>query len=145
VSFSAWRIPFLEFEACMYRAQWLLVGMFAVALGCAKSPDATAPVTHSAKGTLVGRDGKPVTGGTIQFRSADSTRKPSTTAMVKSDGTFELQVLDNAGNKHLGAEAGTYTVIYLPAMTEDQNIVPVTLPKKVVVEVGGNRFNLKLP
>jgi hypothetical protein len=128
----------------MSRELSLLIGIALVAMGCARA-EVDVPTTHPAKGTLHTRDGQPVTGGTIQLLPADGAARPATIALVQPDGAFELQARDNAGKKHPGAEEGVYTVLYLPVMTDDQNIQQVTLPGKVTVRPGENTFNLKLP
>jgi hypothetical protein len=113
--------------------------------GCARPPEVPKPNVHAAAGTLQTRAGLPVTSGTIQFVPADGAARPTTTAQVRPDGTFELVALDIAGNKHPGAEPGIYTVIYLPQMSDDQNVQQVMLPDKQTVKAEDNHFSLKLP
>jgi len=114
--------------------------------GCGKSrPE--PPKTFEVTGTVLGADGKPLTGGLVEFRSAGD--KPvSATGRIQPDGSFSLSTI--AGEQNVpGAVAGTHkvTVVPPPPDTGDIQAVPEPVSLSQTYEVkpeGENKFTIKL-
>ncbi len=103
-----------------------------------------APVTYPVKGRLLVKTGQPVQGGVVQIVSTGAVPM-SAMGEVRPDGTFELTVLSQAGEKFSGAQAGEYTVTYIPVMSEAQTEQPVNLPQPITIEARENTLELRLP
>ena len=114
--------------------------------GCG-GPDEEPPKTYEVTGTVLGADGKPLSGGLVEFRSGGD--KPvSATGRIQPDGSFSLSTI--AGEQKLpGAVAGTHKVTVIPPPPETGDIQavpqPVVLPGTYEVKPGGdNKFTVKL-
>jgi hypothetical protein len=121
----------------------LLGALVLLAAGCTGS--GVLPPTYPARGTVVSSDGKPLTGGSVQFTAAaDPLLRVFGT--IASDGSFTLtSVKDNA--RADGAPAGEYRVAVQPPLVNDprggvpaaHKAVPaITLPTKVRLEAREN-------
>ena len=115
-----------------------------IAVGCRSAAAPPPPATHPAKGVLIDKAGKPLSGGMVELVSEDQVPK-SARAQIGSDGSFSLFVIDATGKKYDGAQEGDYRVTYIPPMTSQQTESPVNLPTKVKIHAGDNRLDLKLP
>jgi hypothetical protein len=113
-------------------------------LGCGGGNSAgSKPKTYPVKGRVLEEDGKPVTGGLIEFR-ADSAPSLTCRSAIGKDGSFTLITLTDTNEKLDGAIADTHTVIVTPAaedLTKQSiNVQSITLPDKVTVKEGDNDF-----
>ena len=111
-----------------------------LATGC-DSKNTALPVTHPVTGKVV-QDGRPMTGGLVQFRSK-SDPNLSASGDIAPDGSFKLSTIVE-GTKLPGAPEGSYEVMVVPAMGANQAARPVTLPQPYKVEAKENRFDLSL-
>jgi hypothetical protein len=133
-----------EKEAAM-TARFLLVLLPAFALcllGCNK-PSEALPKTYPVTGTVVYKDGKPVAGGSVFFRSVtDSSFGAS--GDIDKDGKFSLSTVK--GNEKLrGAPEGEYWVTVQPPIPPDQRAAPaIDLPHTFKVEAKDNQFTIEV-
>jgi hypothetical protein len=120
----------------------LLVGVGA--LGCGGS--AAGPQMHPAKGKVTYKDdGKPVTGGMVQFESTTDPNRNGQGA-IGNDGGFTLAC--TVGNKRVdGLAEGSYkATVSFPQGADQSAPPPVTLPGTYKVEPNGsNDFALAVP
>ncbi len=125
----------------------LLGALVLVAAGCGGG---ALPRTFPAGGKVIHKNGKPLTGGSVEFTTvADPLLRVVGT--IGSDGTFTLStVKDNA--KADGAPAGEYRVMVQPPLVNDprgglqaahKGVPAITLPQMVRLEEKENT-NLKL-
>jgi hypothetical protein len=120
--------------------------LFVAVAGCSPGkPEGELPPLHPAKGTVV-RGGKAAGAGTVQFRAEPDNPDLIVNGEVRADGTFDLQTLHARSQKKApGAPAGTYRVTYIPAATEqNQLVVPVELPQPVIIKEGPNELTVEL-
>jgi hypothetical protein len=116
------------------------------ALGCGGS-GREPPKTYPVSGKVVFKDGTPMTGGLVEFRSAVE-QEHAAFGRIGSDGTFTLETLfDN--QKYPGAVAGKHRVTVTP-QAGDQAAGgdiprPTTLPEVVVEPRDDNAVTLTLP
>jgi hypothetical protein len=127
---------------------WIVVALLAF-VGCSS----TSPLakTYPVRGAVL-QDGKPITGGSIQFISA-SDPLLRVLGTIKEDGTFTLNtVKDNATSP--GAPEGEYQVIVQRPLVKDasggvdfahKRVPPITLPKCYKVEAKENTFKIEMP
>jgi hypothetical protein len=116
-------------------------GLLLCAVGCQKT---TLPKTYPAAGSVKFKDGRPLTGGIVQFQSAD--RSLTVSGTIGADGTFSLQTLKET-TQVPGAPEGSYTVTVLPPVASDRRLPfqPVTLPQPYKVEAGPkNEFAIEI-
>ncbi len=83
--------------------------------GCGDRPK-VLPATYPVHGTVKYKDGKPVTGGLVQFRPATDTRA-TTTGLIQADGSYSL-VTRRDGLAAPGAIAGPNRVTITPSRSE---------------------------
>lgn len=99
-------------------------------LGCGHRP-APLPATYRVHGTVVYKDGTPVTRGLVQFQpQADAS--VTTTAAIGKDGAYSLTTMRD-GLRAEGAVAGPNRVIVIPF---------TTYPAPYVVKPCDNEFRL---
>jgi hypothetical protein len=124
-------------------------GVFLVfAAGCTSGP--APPKTYTARGTVVYKDGKPMSGGSIELTTTDD---PLLRVFgdIGADGSFSLTtVKDNA--RVDGAPAGQYRVMVQPPMVHDsrgglegahKGVPAIAIPLPMRIEAGDNT-NLKV-
>jgi hypothetical protein len=128
--------------------------LLVLAAGCASGPP--LPKTYPASGKVVYKGGQPMTGGSIQFNSTNSTSDQLLQVIgeIQVDGTFRLRTLkDNA--RADGAPQGDFQVVVLPPMVSEppgggaprghRAPQPIPLPKVLKVEARENSFAIELP
>jgi hypothetical protein len=111
-------------------------------LGC-NSKLSSLPKTYSVTGSVVYKDGKPVAGGSIFFRSVtDSSFAAS--GDIDKDGKFVVMtVKDN--EKVRGLPEGEYRVTVQPPIPPDQRAVQaIDLPQTFKVEPKDNQFAIEV-
>lgn len=111
----------------------------AVPLGCQRTV-VYIPQTQEMRGYVSYKDGRPVTGGVIEFRHL---RDPSIRAVgnIERDGSFELKTL--AGNQQLqGIPPGRYDVLVAPPPEMGQTHSPYQFPTPV--EIAQNQREIRL-
>lgn len=114
------------------------------AAGCAENrPPELRPKTFPVTGQVMMKDGKPVTGGMVQFQSKSDNRL-SVTSEINPDGTFAL-ISRKDGQKFPGATEGAYQVTLFPPMSASQTESPKLLPGTLTVEPKENAFTLTVP
>jgi hypothetical protein len=119
-------------------------------LGCTEGKQADFPPLHPVNG-VVKKDGKAVSGGTVQFTPDPDKPEFLTNSEVGTDGTFTLSTVrttDKKGERKPGAPAGKYKVTYSPPLgdqTAGPAGVPIELPATVTVQSGDNNIPLELP
>lgn len=102
----------------------------------------TTPQLYPVTGRVEYADGQPVPDGTVELRSLSDTSL-TTNGFLKEDGSFTIETL--AGNERVpGAAEGKYEVTVIPPQSDDQNVVPETLPAPVVVEARENTLPIRL-
>lgn len=128
---------------------YLVLAGAAIVVGCNRQPP--LPKTYSASGTVVYKGGKPMTGGSIEFRSADDPLM-RIVSEIGDDGGFKLRTAkDQLHNE--GAPEGTYEVIIQPPPVTDsrdgvgqaRGVDPITLKDKYKVEAKDNTYKIELP
>ena len=130
----------------------LLFGAFVLLVaGCGSG--AALPKTYPASGKVVYKNGKPMTGGSIEFSTtADPLLRVVGT--IGSDGSFTLRsTKDNAGAD--GAPAGEYRVVVQPPLVNDprgglkeahKGVPAIVLPQKYRLEAKENtNLTITLP
>ena len=133
--------------------QWVsLVLVLAVCLpGCGKRT-APLPTTYPVHGKVTYKDGKPVSGGTVQFQP-QAEPSVTTAATIQSDGTYRLATMRD-GLRADGAVAGPNRVTVILADNENNDrergkapmiqpmAFPTTYPTPYTVEPCNNKFDL---
>lgn len=119
----------------------LLAGLFGSA-GCGQK-EPPLPPTHSVVGTVRYKNGKPLTGGLIQFAPVQSDEFLAISSPIKPDGTFTLTTARGDQTAE-GAVEGNYRVTIMPPAADDNAIEPVTLPRPYTVRPGVNNFIIEL-
>jgi hypothetical protein len=120
-------------------------------IGC--TPAVVLPRTYPASGSVVYKGGKPMTGGSVQFLSADD---PLMRVMgtIANDGSFTLTTVKDTA-KADGAPEGTYRVLVQPPMVSDardkvpeqhKGVIGIDLPSPVKLEARANTsIKVELP
>lgn len=132
----------------------LTLALAAAALaGCGGKGGGNQPAfadLHPVKG-VVKRDGRLVTGGQVRFNPEPDKGEFIINAEVGGDGTYKLsttRATDQTGERKPGAPAGTYLVVFIPALGDQSaggNTDPVELPKPVTVAAGDNDIPIEVP
>jgi hypothetical protein len=122
-----------------------------LAAGC--TPAVVLPKTYPASGSVVYKGGKPMTGGAVQFMSADD---PLLRVMgtIGKDGSFTLSTVKDTA-KADGAPEGTYRVLVQPPMVSDARdkvpeghkaVIPTELARPFKLEARENTaIKIELP
>jgi hypothetical protein len=129
------------------RRRGSLVAIVLCFVGCGE-PQPPVKV-FPASGKVLRRDGQPVGGGLVEFRSQED---PTLTinGVIQQDGTFTLKTLSE-GHSFVGAAAGAYSVTVLAEPSHDPSIVqpvvePIVLKESFTVQAAdSNDFTIKLP
>lgn len=111
-------------------------------LGCARQSVKAPPPTQKAEGVVLRKDGKPVTGGSVEFRHATNPEFVSL-GNVGTDGRFTLRTMGGLSDA-AGAQEGEHTVTYTPASAKQEEMIPITLSKKYVINSGENNITVTL-
>lgn len=108
--------------------------------GCGRGdPQPAPPPTFVVKGTVLGKDGKPFSGGVLDFR-LETRSEFSSRGQIRPDGHFELFTI--VGNKKIqGAQEGTYSVTIFP-ISKEQGALPIHLKKKYTVKPEDNDLTI---
>jgi hypothetical protein len=111
-------------------------------LGCARQTAKPPPPTQKVEGIVLRKDGKPVSGGGVEFRHAT---KPEFVSLgeVGPDGRFTLRTMGGISDA-VGAQEGEHTVTYTPASAKQEEMIPVTLSKKYMIKAGDNEITVTL-
>ncbi|MDA0833208.1 MAG: hypothetical protein O2955_11660 [Planctomycetota bacterium] len=112
-------------------------------MGCPGKEYAEPPKVFPVAGQVVFHDGKPLTGGMVEFQSK-SDNSLSVTSEIKPDGRFSL-VSRLDGQSFTGASEGEYVVTLFPPQSASQAESPHTLPETYTVEPKDNEFTLTFP
>jgi hypothetical protein len=121
-----------------------LVGEVPFSAGCGQAaPAVPDPVTHAVSGVVLGKDGRPIAGGAIQFRQVGDTNQTSL-GDIKPDGAFTLRTVLADGRKLPGAVAGTYEVTIFPPMNAPQGQPVLSCKQTYRVEAGENQLTIQL-
>ena len=130
----------------------LFAAALVAAAGCSSNSAIKWPELHAVKGSIkIGGQTPP--GGYIIFRGEESLNADFTVGgKVGSDGTFTLGTihsLEKGSSQKLGAPAGNYRVLYMPAEGGDQitgsSVEPIPSIKPVTVVPGPNDIAIALP
>ncbi len=99
-----------------------------ISFGCNQTSE--MPPTYPASGKVVYQDGKPMSGGVVQFQAE---KDDGTTTVGETDdrGHFALRTLKGNRNKE-GAQEGIYRVTILPPQSDDHQIVPPIEMKETI-------------
>jgi hypothetical protein len=110
------------------------------------------PRTHPAGGSVLYKDGMPMTGGSIQFNSlADPELRVIGT--IGSDGSFTLATLKE-NTRADGAPEGDYKVLVFPPLSNEsggdapaghKGVPPIALDKTYRIEAKENTLKIELP
>jgi len=118
----------------------LLVTLF---LGCGTGQQvAPPPQTHKTEGVVLKKDGKPVSGGSVEFRHAT---KPEFVSLgeVGQDGRFTLRTMGGSQDVS-GGQEGEHTVTYTPTPNAQGETNPVMLLKTYMIKSGDNNITVTL-
>jgi len=130
----------------MARGHTLIVGLALLLLsgflGCARQTAKPPPPTQKVEGIVLRKDGKPVTGGGVEFRHATNPEFVSL-GEVGADGRFTLRTMGGVSDAG-GAQEGEHTVTYTPAASKQEEMIPVTLSKKYTIKAGDNNITVTL-
>jgi hypothetical protein len=128
---------------------YLLLGVVLI-LGCSSDGGNQRAFSdlHPVKG-IVMQNGKPVTGGAIQFRPEPDSPGFVINSEVGSDGTFNLTTVrttDSSGERKTGAPKGNYKVTFVPPVVDQKtaNVKAITLIKAITVEAKTNDLKIEL-
>jgi hypothetical protein len=127
---------------------WAAPVLVAVFLSGCGEPQPEWPELHAVSG-VVKQNGKPVTGGAVQFAPRPERWEFHTNSEVGPDGRFTLTTVrttDAQGERRPGAPAGEYQVTYI-APIADQTAgftEPKTLTRLVTIAAGANDLNIEL-
>jgi protocatechuate 3,4-dioxygenase beta subunit len=120
-----------------------LAFVFALVLGAGCAGGEKPPQTFSVTGKVYDRDGKPLSGGMVQFQHATDLTL-TVTGEIQPDGSFTLQTFK--GKKALpGAIEGEYTataMLPIPA-GEHAPPPPITFDQKILIEAKENTIELR--
>lgn len=105
---------------------------------------------HPVNGTVTAADGKPVSGGSVQFTPDPDKPEFLVNSEVSKAGSFSLSTVrttDSRGERKKGAPAGKYKVVFRPDVVDQTqgHKEPITLPEPVTVEAKSNDLKLALP
>ena len=111
------------------------------ALGCQRTV-VYIPQTQEMRGYVSFKDGKPVTGGVIEFRNL---RDPSLRAVgnIERDGSFELKTLA-ADQRLQGIPPGRYEVTVAPPSEMGQTHSPYKFPKPIDILANQKEIRLEI-
>jgi hypothetical protein len=139
--------------ASMYRiprhaAVWPALAALALCGPCGCKNSMMMPKTYPVKGKVVYKDGQPLEGGQIEFRSIVRT-SVTTNGEIKDDGTFTLRSHSDATTVP-GAPTGAYNAIIVLPRPSRQTDAPAVLSyttKKMYYVKGddSNDFTIVLP
>ncbi len=118
-----------------------LAGLFVLVAGCAGGDK--LPKLHPVSGKAYGRDGKPLSRGTVQFQHATDTTL-TVTGDIQPDGSFTLQTIK--GKQLLpGAIEGDYTATVSLPIPEGEHAPPppISYSRTFHVEAKENVFELR--
>jgi hypothetical protein len=108
--------------------------------GCGDSGPPPPP-TFSVRGQVKYRDGKPFSGGAIEFRSLTNPAA-TTIGAIDSEGRFTLHTL--AGSRKVaGAQEGVHRVVIIP-QSITKKIKPIVLSETYQVKAGENVFEIRI-
>jgi hypothetical protein len=111
-------------------------------LGCSKKAG-SLPKTYSVTGSVVYKDGKPVAGGSIFFRSVTDTSFAAS-GDIDKDGKFTVFTVKE-NEKLRGLPEGEYRVTVQPPIPPDQRAAPaIELPQTFKVEAKENQFAIEV-
>jgi hypothetical protein len=115
--------------------------------GCSE-PQPDWPELHPASG-VVKQNGKPVTGGAVQFAPQPERFEFHTNSELGPDGRFTLTTVrttDAHGERRPGAPAGEYQVTYIaPIVDQTAGFTePKTLTRLVTIAAGANELTIEL-
>jgi hypothetical protein len=117
---------------------WAILG----AAGCKGGAD--IPKTHPATGRVTYADGKPFSGGAIQFVPLND-QSLTISGKIDTDGNFSLRTIKD-GTTASGAPEGEYRVTIVPSSPSHHEAVrPHTLPKTERIETKTNKFEFAIP
>jgi hypothetical protein len=119
----------------------LLLAILLLILGCQRTV-VYIPQTQEMRGYVSFKDGKPVTGGVIEFRHL---RDPSLRAVgtIQRDGSFELKTL--AADRQLnGIPPGRYEVLVAPPPEMGQTHSPYKFPKPIEIDANQKEIRLEI-
>jgi hypothetical protein len=120
----------------------MMLSSFA-ALGCSGRGAGAVPATYPADGLVTYKDGRPFTGGTIQFQPVGDSSF-SVVGEIQENGSFTLHTIKNQ-SKAAGAVPGTYRVTITPPLPADHRPVQPIMPADTYqVEAKDNHFTLSL-
>jgi hypothetical protein len=112
--------------------------------GCGGNSGPPPPETYPVTGTVIGKDGQPLSGGAIYFHPTGDASMEALSE-IQADGSFSLYTMAH-GEKHSGAVAGPHEVTVIPPASGPDDIPPATrLPETVTVKRQANRLTIRLP
>lgn len=127
-----------------WRAGWgriLAIALAVFVAGCHKGPP--PPPTYPATGQVVYRDGRPVQGGIIEFRS-EKDSSLTISADIAQDGGFTLSTI--YGNRNLaGAIEGRCQVTVTPAFRNGELPEVIVLVEPTSILPQTNRLTITIP
>jgi len=100
------------------------------------------PTTHKTEGVVLKKDGKPVSGGSIEFRHATNPELVSL-GDVGEDGRFTLRTMGSSRDVS-GGQEGEHTVTYTPPLNAKGETNSMMLSKKYVIKSGDNNITVTL-
>ncbi|MCS7168301.1 MAG: hypothetical protein RMI91_04085 [Gemmatales bacterium] len=122
------------------RCNWLRGSVIFLLMPLACQRVVYLPQTQEMRGYVSYSDGRPLTGGAVEFRNL---RDPTIRAVaeIQRDGSFDLNTLA-ADRKLQGIPPGRYEVIISPPLETSQTISPYKLPQPVEIAQNQNEVRL---
>jgi hypothetical protein len=122
-----------------------LVALLLAGCGGGGQPESTLK-TYPARGKVVTTDGKPATGGMVEFVHTGNLPERNGRGEVNSQGEFMLATPQRSGRPLDGLAEGKYRATYIPPQGADQSAMPVTVTGEFVIKTDGpNDFTLTVP
>jgi hypothetical protein len=135
-----------ENRAPRQTGRWLPWGLLLLALApvACRSGASSLPPTYKVTGSVTFEDGKPVTGGAVQFAPVNDTTF-SASGDINSEGNFTLSTVQG-NEKRSGVPEGEYRVtVLLPIGSDQRAVPPVVLAQTYRVEAKDNHFAIEIP
>jgi hypothetical protein len=130
-------------QAAFAPNRWSVLCLALAVVGCAGKPQPEQLTTHAVSGIVLGRGGKPIAGGAIQFHGVEDPNLASI-GEISPEGKFTLRTNLADGTKLPGAAAGIYRVTVFPPADAPQTAAVHSPQTTYRVEARDNQLTIQL-